>query len=240
MTLGQLELRVFQRLDQAGARPGYYTGTEIRAALDAAQHVFVLLTLCLERTAPLALTANQVFYQMLTVAGFSDWLLPLRARVTGAGGKKLDYSRLSDFDALKLDWQQTNGTPERYAHLGFELLAIDRQPAAGGVSLDLTFAYCPLKLTSPAQAPEIPAEHHPSLIDYAIPALRAKEGGAEFASSLQFFERFLEEAKKLADFVRARNQAAGYDRFPFELGSYDRSKLIVAMKNGGQGRSSSG
>lgn len=227
MTTNELITRVYQRLDQTPG--GYYTPGEVLGALNEAQRLFALLTLCLETTAALPLEAATPFYRLLTVSGFSLYLLPLRVRVAGAGGAKVTPARLADLDALNPAWQAEPGTPARYAALGFDFLAVHPRPTGAGTSLDITFARCPAAMTS-ASTPEIPEEHHPALTDYAIPRLRVKEGGSALAKSMPFWEAFLAAAEKLAAYVRARNRGLGYDRVPAELTRADRARLLKAMQ----------
>lgn len=230
MTLSEMETRLLKRLDEDAAAPqgsathAYYSQTEVWRVLNEAQRLFCLLTLCLEKTGTLALDANAFYHLLLT---FSDFLVPLRVKV--AGGARLAPDRLQSLDARSSSWQNTSGTPSRYDVLGLDLLAITPQPAAGGTSLTVTFAHAPMEMTLGSSVAEIPTEYHPSLIDYAIPRLRMKEGGAEFLTSLKYAQRFFESAQKMAEFVRQRNRAAGYDREPFELTKPDISKLVAAM-----------
>lgn len=225
MTGDQLITRTYERLDQTPG--GYYTPGEILTALNEAQRLFVLLTLCLETTATLPLGAGTTFYRLLTVSAFSGLLLPLRARV--AGGRKLSPARLQDLDSLSKTWQGDAGPPVKYAALGFDFFAIYPAPTAGGTSLDITFARCPAAMTS-SSAPEIPEEHHPGLIDYAIPRLRVKEGGSALEKSMPHWKAFLDRAEKLAAYIRARNRAHGYDRVPAEITRADRARLLKAIE----------
>lgn len=227
MTVAEVQTRTLQRLDESASAPVRYDTSEVLAAINEGHRFFALLTLCLEVTgAAFVLTAGTATYHVL--ATYTNWLVPLRLRVGGAGGAKLEPGRLAEFDARNPSWQAEAGTPQRYAHLGFDFLAIHPRPAGSGVSLDLAYARSPVVLTS-ASTPEIPAEDHPALIDYAIPRLRAKEGGAEFSAALAHFDRFLDAAAKRADYVRARNRAQGYDRGPFEVRGFDRSALVNGM-----------
>jgi hypothetical protein len=218
--------RLLTRVGEDASNPVYYDASEALTALNQAQRLFAFLTLCLETTGSMSLTAGTAWYTMLDT--FSDWLLPLRIRVTG-GGKVLP-ARVQELNALSTTWQAAAGTPERYCALGFELMAIYKQPGSGGTSLDVTYARSPAVMTS-ASTPEAPEEAHAALIDGAIPLMRAKEGAQELGKSLPFFDRFLQECQKHANFVRARNLAQRYDRQPFELQRFDKSKLIaLAMK----------
>lgn len=230
MTAGDLRARVERRLDEDTSGGGrFYTAGEILGALNEGQRLFCLLTLCLERTGTLALSAGAAWYSML--AAFPAWLAPLRVRVAGSGGQKVRPATLQDLDALNPAWQAAEGTPSRYSQIGFDLLALSPHPADVGVSLDVTYAACPTEMLSDGYTPEIPEEDHPALIDYSISRLRTKEGGQEFAKSLLYFDRFIEVAKKRGDYVRARAKAQRYDVLPFELDRFDRSQLLqTAMK----------
>jgi len=216
-----------ERLDEDATAPQYYSATEVDSALNMAERLFVLLTLCLKATGALPLTAGTAHYRLFNT--FPYFLLPLRVRV--AGGAALKPVRLEELDALNPRWQASAGVPVRYAALGFDFLSVYQQPAAGGTSLDITYARCPAPMVADAAAPSIPEAYHAALIDAAIPLLRLKEGGQEFEKALPLFDRFLQDARKLAQYVTARNLAARYDRTPYEIQSADLSKLVnLAIK----------
>lgn len=230
MTASDLQGRLLERLGDTASGEyvltGYYTPAEALNWLNAAQRIFVLLTLCLETTEPLLLAVNQAFYSMM--GQFPDWLLPLRVRV--AGGARLIPSRLSDLAALDSVWSASPGVPSRYALLGFDLLAVYQQPLAA-MSLNLTYARCPDLMVNAGDVPEIPAEYHPVLIEGAIPLLRAKEGGSEWKKTLSSWDVFMDAAGKLGEYVRARNKEQGYDREPVQLARFDRSKMLKELAN---------
>lgn len=223
MTGADLYERLLKRLDEDSAAPVFYSISEAMWALSAAERLFVLLTLCLEKTDDLALSAGIAHYRLLNT--FSDFLLPLRVRVSGGG--RVRPMRLGELDALNPQWQATAGTPERYVCVGFDHFSVYKQPGSIGTTLDVTYARCPVTLVTTA-VPEIPEEYHADLIDAAIPLLRMKEGGQEFQKSLRFFQRFLKTAAKMGEYVRARNKAGQYDREPPDLSRMDLSKLIRA------------
>jgi hypothetical protein len=230
MNIATIEQHVLERLGENPASPQFYKPAEVLAAVNTAQRMFCLLTLCLEATATLAL-GTDVFYWLLTQ--FSDFLLPLRVRVSAGSplaGTRVKPVRLQDLDALDPNWQAANGTPERYACLGFDFVAFYKVPAAPntGVGVDITYARSPLVMTA-ASTPEIPEEDHPALEACAIPLLRAKEGGSEFQKAVPLFDVFMAAATKRANYVKARNLAQRYDRVPFALDRFDRSKLIIAL-----------
>lgn len=232
MTGADLYARLLKRLDEDSASPVFYSISQALWALSAAERLFVLLTLCLEKTDDLALSAGTCHYRLLPV--FTDFLLPLRVRVAGSGGGRVRPMRLQELDALSPTWQATAGTPERYACVGFDHFSVYKQPSSSGTSLDVTYARCPVVLIG-STSPEIPEEYHPALIDGAIPLLRLQEGGQEFTKSLGYFERFLQAAAKMGAYVRARNQAARYDRLPPDIARMDLSKVIrLATKRAGE------
>lgn len=220
--------RVLDRVGEiAGAALGnqFFTATEATAALNAAQRLFVLLTLCLESSGTLDLSTATPFYSLLTQ--FPGWLVPLRIRLSS--GVKLRPARITDFAALDNAWSTTLGSPTRYALLGFDFLAAYPVPSSD-LTAAVTFASCPAALALATDTPAIPAEYHPALIDGAIPLMRVKEGGQELQKTMTYWNRFLDDAQRLGDYVRARNQEQGYDHRPFELRRFDRSKLLMQAK----------
>lgn len=220
MTAQSLANRVQQRLneDPAVTTPVYYPYPEVLSALNRAQRMFVLLTLCLETTETFV-PSGATFYNMRTY--FQDWMLPLR--ISTAAGQRVRPTRLAELDALDAGWQSSAGSPVRYAALGFDFLALYQQSAA--VNLIVTYARAPGAMVQTTDSPSIDEEYHPSLVDFAIAWLRLKEGGQEFAKTMPYLKRFFAEADKEAEFVRQRNLAARYDNVPFELRRLDRSKF---------------
>ena len=225
MTVGTALTRLRQRLDEDTTAPVFYARSESLAAFNAAQRFFCFITLVLQKQVSFSLTADLWFYHML--ATYADWLAPLEVRVST--GAKVAPARIQDFTAASPSWRAATGTPTRYAHLGFDFLALNQHPAGSGTSLSITYAYSPAALVTDAESFAIPEERQPALIDLAIVLLRAKEGGQEFAKTQRYFDRFLEEATKTAAFVRARNMAHKYDRLPVELERFDRSMLAGLM-----------
>lgn len=220
MILSDLQARTLDRVGEDPNSPVFYTAADATAWLNAANRLFVLLTLCLESTGSLTIAANQAFYSVMGT--FSDWLLPLRVRISG--GAKLQPSRLADMAAANNAWSITQGPAERYALLGLDLLAIYKQQAA---TLSITYARCPATMANPGDSPESPAEFHPLLIDGAIPMMRAREGGQDWQKVMPMWNRFLDGAQQLGDYVRERNKEQGYDHLPVELRRFDRSKLLA-------------
>jgi hypothetical protein len=200
-----------------------YTFGQAKAALNVAQRFFALLTLCQETTAPLTITAGTNYFHLLNT--FSDFLLPLRIRVAGTGGAKIPPGRIEDFTSFNPAWPVAVGVPTQYACLGFDFLIFNSIPAAN-VTVNITYAQAPPPLVNDADVPVIPEQFHPCLMDFAVPLLRSQEGGQEFSKCLPLLGRFLQEADKLAQYVRARNLAHRYDRMPFELQHFDRSSLL--------------
>jgi hypothetical protein len=223
-----MEARVSQRLDEGISGATYYTSTEVVDALNEAYRFFVFLTLGLETTAPFALSAGTVWYHMLST--FADWIVPLRILLPN--GAEVREATLSELDSLDQNWLNTAGTPARHAHVGIDLLAVYPQPAAGNVSLQVTYAQAPATLALATDTPAIPQEFHAALVDYAVYALRRKEGAQELRKVVPLLQRFLEEAKKYGDYVRARSAARGYSRTPIELRLADISKLLAAGSEG--------
>lgn len=216
-----MRTRVSQRLAEAGT-PVFYPAAEITAALNEANRLFVLLTLGLEKTAVWTAAANTTWFSMLTI--FADWIAPLR--ITMADGSKVRPARLDELTALDPNWIASPGTPQRYVAVGGDFVGLYQQPTDSW-ALWVTYARAPVPLVLDADVPEIPSEYHPRLVEYAIYRCRQVEGGQEFQKSLKYFNGFLDGAKHYAAYVRSRNIGGRYDTVPFELESYDRSKLLT-------------
>jgi hypothetical protein len=224
MNLSELQTRVLERAGENAGAPVFYTAADATAWINAANRLFVLLTLCLENSGSLSISNTTAFYSLMGTGTFSDWLLPLRVRIAGSGGIKLRPARLKELAALDYQWSARPGAAQRYALLGLDLFAVYMQQTA---TLTVTYACCPATLVSGTDTPAAPEEYHPALIDGAIPLMRTREGGQEWKKTLPMWDRFLDAATSLADYVRARNKEQGYDYFPMELRRIDRSKLLM-------------
>lgn len=143
MTVLELQRRT---LDRVGDDPDvavalmHYTPTEVLAALNQAQRLFVLFTLCLETTANFGLTGLSRYHMLET---FGDWIVPLRIR--NQAGAKVRPSRLNDLSQLDSNWPAATGFPTRYAHTGFDLLSIYKRTTA---TIPITYARSPIELVS--------------------------------------------------------------------------------------------
>lgn len=222
LTLTDLQNRTLTRLRESTSAPVFFTAAEIVAALNTAQRLFVLLTLCLETTDDMTINGAAQAYRPLTL--FADWLLPLDVRIQGNGGK-LKPGRLEEFEAEDTTWEGKVDPPAAYAMLGFDYMVFDRLPAAA-TTLDVVYARCPTAMVSGSDVPEIPTEHHELLSDAGIVFARLKEGAQEFQKELPRLDAFFAGVQQVAAHVRARNVELGYDSTPPEIGRIDLSKLV--------------
>jgi hypothetical protein len=224
VTFGAILQETLEGLGEDPAGPVYYTAGDATQAINWAQRLFTLLTLCLETTGTLTLAGATVWYTVRTQV--PDWLLPLRLEYAGA---KLRPARLSELDALATAWQATAGAPERYACLGLDLLAIYKQLAGAG-SLDLIYAKVPVRMTGSADVPEIPAAYHGVLPGAAIALARLREGGQEMAKAQPLLRPFWAAAQEVSRYTRQRSLDLRYDRIPPELERFDMSRLLAIEK----------
>ena len=224
MNLAEMSQLVSERLNEADA-PTYYPSGEITAAINESYRCFCLLTLALETTVAWIVPPATTFFHMLTA--FPAWIVPLR--ITNAAGAKVRPARLSDLWALDSQWVSSPGAMKRYSHNGADLLALYPQPP-GGDLLTVTYATAPAALVEDTDTPAIPANLHIQLVGYAQYRCRQVEGGEAFARALPLFGEYMDAAEKYGAYIRARNIGAGYDRAPFELKGFDRSRLVGLSK----------
>jgi hypothetical protein len=218
-----LQTRVIERIDEDASTPVHWTLAEIKLALNKAQRLWSFITLCIERTKTFELTANQTFYTISSDSDFTDYLLPLRVTCSGL---RVQSARIDELDALNTNWRTESGTPTRYAQLGFDLLAVNPRPGSSGTSLSITCACEPTTLSGDSDTPEIAEEDQIALPDYAQFYLAIKDGGLELKNALEYLDRFLTAAQARSEFVRARNRANQFDVAPFDLRSFDRSRMM--------------
>lgn len=225
MTHAQLRSRTLERVGEDPTAPVYYVAAEATAALNRAQRLFVLLTLCLETSGQVGLAANTTYYTPRS--NLSDWLLPLRVSVNGATNPKVRPATLAQLAAQSSTWESDEGDPTHYGQLGLNLFFVSPRPTDGNTTLDVVYASQPAKMVTSDDTPEIQAEYHEALIDYAVPWLRLKEGGQELQKAVaHHMPRFHEAARKCGDYVRRRSLDLRYDTLPFELARFDASRLL--------------
>lgn len=232
MNVGTLKTRISQRLDDSD--PGtFYSPGDILEAINKAQRLFVVISLCLEKTGDLTITAVQPFYTPRTT--LTDWLVPLKVTTKDpqqiAINRRVKPATLHELDALDASWiTRTHTTleyPKRYCSMGFDFFAITPTPSTGNTkTITITYAHEPAALTADANTPAIPAIYHPTLIDGAIWLLRLREGGQELANAMDNFQRFIADALKMRNYTRARCQAQQYDLVPKEIALNDLSRMF--------------
>jgi len=200
------------------------TPPEVLAAINEGQELACWLTLCLENTASfglgnsLSIDANGCFYLPRPV--LPDFLVPLRFTF---GGARIRPATLYEIAQENDAWQNTAGTPARYACLGFNFLIVTPQTTG---TAQMTYARCPDVLLNDSDIPELFEAYHQDLVDYAVYKIRLKEGAQGLARGLERLNLFLDDMTRLGDWVRARTAAARYDVAPFELALMDRSRLV--------------
>src|SRR5512135_3388640 len=164
------------------------------------------LTLSLEATGSLAFT--KPFLQPAST--LADWILPLRCTV---GGKRIHPVGLDELAALDPAWRGVQSTPDRYAMVGWNLMAMHPLPALGA-TVSVTYAKAPTTLSTDEQEPEVSEEYHEALADGAIYLIRLKEGSGELEAEQGRLRRFLDDAAAYAQIIRARAVQRGYDTLP--------------------------
>ncbi len=230
MNLAALEKRVWERLEQDPLAP-VTPEPVVLHALNQAYLTFVLLTLCLEKTATITLAAGKPIYGIRNL--LPDYLRPLRV-TSGDPVARLRPCSFRDLDALDTRWQDTNlsanpvDPPSRYFTVGCNLFGVWRQPTAD-VSADVTYAYLPPPLAAGGDVPLTPEEYHESLVKFALVWVRLPEGAGELAKVTPLLGEFLADAAKLGGYVKARSVAAAYDSLPFEIKAADISRLVKGI-----------
>lgn len=208
--------------------PGvYWTPAEITHAINVAQRLWCLLTLCLERTVTYTLsTDGRAFY--LISDQIDDYIVPLRITFNGV---RLRSATIHSLDLRSRTWRVTPGDPTTFVQHGFDLLAITPQPTSGTPALTLTYAAEPAALVSDNDVPDIAPDQQIHLEQFAFYFCRLKEGSQELANAVPVLNEFLDAATKYASFTRARSRAQMYDSYPFDLASFDRSRWEIKLRN---------
>lgn len=222
LTLANLQDRLAERLDDP--LHIYYSLPQKRHALNMAQNLWALVTLCIERTATFTLTNGVAFYKPRTQ--LTDYLVPLRVLHSGS---RLNNDSVHNFDAMSDSWRATAGNPERYATLGFDALWITPQPASGSHTLTFIYAAEPAQLVNSTDIPEIPNEQLVHIEDIAYFLLRLPEGGQEMAAAMEFFKRGVAGMQKYQKFVRNKTQGQVYDTDPLDEAATDIGRWVIKL-----------
>ena len=226
MTTTAISALVTARLNEGASGPTFFPPSEILAAINEGQRLWCLLTLCLEKQAPLTVPANTTFLHLIPIV--PDYLSPLR--LTDSTGAKIRPVTFGELWSLDAAWPATVGPPTRYVAAGADLVAIYGR-SSSSVTVGLQYAAAPALLTgAPGETPSIPGEYHQELTGYGIYRMRQVEGGQEFAQTLPLLDHYLQAAQEYGDYIRARNVGAGYDSFAFGVAAYDRSSLVGRSK----------
>jgi hypothetical protein len=154
---------------------------------------------------------------------FANWIVILR--ITDSTGAKVRPSTLAELAALDPAWPFDSGSPSRYVCLGVDLIGL--YGVSGAVNI--TYARAPVALALSTDVPEIPVEYHPALASYALYRCRQGEGSTEAEKTMPEFDKFLGAADHYANYVRERNKGQNNENVPFELESFDRSRLLGNM-----------
>jgi hypothetical protein len=212
VTLLELRTELLRRLDAPTDGSGQWTAAEANLALNRAQAMFAALTLCLRKTGTATVTTSA---ELALQTAFPGWLAPFRASIDGERVYPANVSRLS---ARYADWlTSTDATRRwRYLLLGVNYMRLAPVPAASK-TLAADYAGSPATLSADGNIPEIPAENHADLIDYAFWRLRWKGSGGEVSAASAGLTRFLDAAKKRALLVRGMVRAESLDTTPPEL-----------------------
>jgi hypothetical protein len=225
MTLTQLQQAVLGALGDGGNTVGFYTPAEAEAALNAAQQVFALGSFCIERTATQVITAGNNYGKL----DFADMIVPFTVRV---GGIRFEASSLADMQAENPYWTYAADDRARiqrkYAILGSRMIAIaPRSP--NDMTLSVLYAAAPVPISG---SPEIAAEYHPALAQYAIARLRIKEGGSMMAKDANRMREFWTAVLECGDKVRNRCRTHFYDAKPPVFRVPKEPKEQKAPRNG--------
>ncbi len=242
MILSDIRTRALDRIEVDPTDPAWQFAAT--AAINEGQRIFAFLTLTLEATRPFILTPGNQFYSMLPV--WPDWIVPLRVRISNnvaatAGATfdapqgntamfnqqaysalvatatpKLRPESLFEMEMADAGFLNIAGTPTRYGCIGADLLYLNRNPSLQGINLLIHYARMPVPLVLDNDVPEILDADHEALISYAIPRLRANEGGMELKNATPLSAEFLAYVKTRADDVRDRSNKAGLDNVPPE------------------------
>ena len=104
---------MYRRLGENPASPQWWTLAETAAAINWAQRLFVLLTLCLEDQRALDLTPGTNYYHMLQEPQFADWFAPLRVRLSNTtwSGNNAEFNGPEPGAPLFNDRPQSNPLP---------------------------------------------------------------------------------------------------------------------------------
>lgn len=212
MTFSELKAEVLRNAGENPSAPRFHTAAEAGDAINAAQGVFALLTLCLEDVASVPVAAGSLI--TATSVAAPRLIAPLRVELNGT---RLQPGTLADFAALNPAWMDLSelSTPQRYAMAGWNGLLLF-PVSDSDIDIAVRFATAPVALVADSDVPAIPEEDHSALPGYANFRLALKEGAEPLNAAVPGLRRFLATAQRRMDLVRSRSVTLHYDTEPTE------------------------
>jgi len=191
MTLDEIRIRVWSRLDEDSDDALRYSQADVDEAInDGIQH-FCVRTGCLRASTTITQTANQLFHDLPSDLVFiariksdttNDPLVPTSARQLDAGSRRSNR-----------DWERRLGTSaDFYLPFGMDEVGLYPLSSSGTETYTLHYAQDPgtSNVSADADEPSIPLEYHEALVEYAVSRLLMTESKIDEAK--EAMEMYLE------------------------------------------------
>jgi hypothetical protein len=121
-TRGQIKINVRVNLDDAGVT--FYSEQDLNDSFQDAYDDITILSQCLVKSATLSWMPNLSYYNFKTILGVTDFLAVTAIFNYNTSRWLRDDLNIRDFDRLRRDWENWEGTPQFWAPLNQDYVAI--------------------------------------------------------------------------------------------------------------------
>ena len=192
--MNSIEKQVLNLIGENVDAPDVFTGddggiTPIRDSLNAAIQEICMLTGTYTSTYYLPLYADRYFYRM-------GWTWDHYAYVLECWDAdrriRLEPTDMATIVATNPRFMESNGNPERYVQIGFDIIGIDRAPSTSGRVLEMRCVAIPRAYTDDKSAIKLREVFQRAAVLYAVSEFYAGRGDAMRAKD--YLDRYIATA----------------------------------------------
>lgn len=191
ITLGDLEFRVYSRLD---GNTSLYTAAEVIGAINEQIAMVNWATGIIQNSATIYSVSNRVWYW--TPAPI---LIPLRVQFEDRVLEPVDYDTIGCGVPrwTKITTAETQSPPANWVPVGFRIFGIHPADASGGALIQVTGVAAPPVLSLSTDSISISNEYADTISALAAQVLQLKESAVTFAQASLYYQDYLAKLKRL-------------------------------------------
>lgn len=192
--MNSLEKQVLQLIGESVESPDVFTPDDegirpIRDSLNAAIQEICMATGTYTATYHLPLYANRFFYRMGWTWDHYAWVLECWDHDRRI---RLEPTDMETIRVTNPKFMESNGNPDRYVQIGFDILGFDRAPSAEGKVLELRCVAVPKAYSDDNSAIKVRDVFQRAAVLYAVSEFYASRGDAMRAK--EFLDKYITTA----------------------------------------------